>query len=395
MTSPIEISCPPFSLQLETARCLNQRHQQAGCDRCQTACPLNAIALDGAGHPSLNEKCAQCGLCLHICPAGVFIQADGWNESRVELLLDNLSEAPIEVLCSHHTDLRPVSINANILQLPVCLAALSPAAWLELSLHDDTQARLDLCASCHLADVIPQITMTLKRASELAQNFSNAGRIYASLRPQEKSISTRPILNAANISLSRRAFLRTLGKTATYGLATSLTSSAFNPSSFSTLTVSKQPLPHVPAWIKRLRALFTRQSGRSTQASEWSSLSLRAECAACGECARYCPSGALTFRQAGRLFSLAHTPALCVECNLCLLACPLESLVITKKEQPQPFQSQSVHSGKTAVCSRCRSPISEERGDLCIWCAQEPSPAPMLAEARFYLLNLKKLKNRF
>ena len=49
-----------------------------GCVECQKACPFEAIALDGDGHPVVDaDRCNGCGVCEDVCPALVYRSFSG------------------------------------------------------------------------------------------------------------------------------------------------------------------------------------------------------------------------------------------------------------------------------------------------------------------------------
>ena len=49
-----------------------------GCVECQKACPFEAIALDGDGHPVVDaDRCNGCGVCEDVCPARVYRSFSG------------------------------------------------------------------------------------------------------------------------------------------------------------------------------------------------------------------------------------------------------------------------------------------------------------------------------
>lgn len=51
-----------------------------GCTVCMTACPYDAITLDGANHPVVDPaQCNGCGVCENVCPALVLRSYSGGN----------------------------------------------------------------------------------------------------------------------------------------------------------------------------------------------------------------------------------------------------------------------------------------------------------------------------
>jgi ferredoxin-type protein NapG len=57
-----------------------------GCTVCITACPYQAILLDGQGHPMVDpEKCNGCGICEKVCPALVLRSYIGGNTRGIEV----------------------------------------------------------------------------------------------------------------------------------------------------------------------------------------------------------------------------------------------------------------------------------------------------------------------
>ncbi|MBC5583214.1 4Fe-4S dicluster domain-containing protein [Eggerthella sp. NSJ-70] len=66
-------------------RCIIWRGQST-CTACSQACPYEAILLDEAGRPTVDERrCNGCGVCEHSCPSSRLLSYDGGSARGIEI----------------------------------------------------------------------------------------------------------------------------------------------------------------------------------------------------------------------------------------------------------------------------------------------------------------------
>ncbi|HWQ84778.1 MAG TPA: 4Fe-4S dicluster domain-containing protein, partial [Anaerolineales bacterium] len=110
--------------------------------------------------------------------------------------------------------------------------------------------------------------------------------------------------------------------------------------------------------------------GCSCETALWPTLSITENCAACGPCARYCPSGALSTRVVGSTFIHFFTPGVCVACGLCAQVCHSGALERSYAPEPDPFEERVMAVRPIKTCRKCGSPALDALNGLCYWMRQ-------------------------
>ena len=167
--------------------------------------------------------------------------------------------------------------------------------------------------------------------------------------------------------------------------------------------------PHQPAWLRRLAEVYPGPAGidmgaasveeetlasgdklssedDSCECALWPTLSVADYCTACGACARYCPSGALSTRVVDGMFTHLFTPGMCVACGLCAQVCHSGALTRSYTSQSNPFEEKLMAERPIKTCRKCGSPALEALSGLCYWCANEPPMRSLMDNARDFLL---------
>ncbi|MCS6843279.1 MAG: 4Fe-4S dicluster domain-containing protein [Caldilineales bacterium] len=364
--------------------CLNHRYRHAGCQRCVSACPAQAIGLR-AGLPVLDpQACVHCGACLAACPTGAFSQ-------RVdpEALLVQRSQAfgrdRLAVACPLHPD--PAASRApvdRVLRHARCLASLDVDCLLALT-HDgqrDLWLEDSACAACPIGLAHRQIVVTAEAANALLAGFGQPGRVHCAAAADAEAIAAGraeegkrvlrrrrlPVVQAAPESLARREL-------------------------FARLRPPEADLAGQPKARRRLQHRLRAWSPppdptASVRAAAVPFADVRvdpARCTACGLCAALCPTAALCLRfhglqreekpKGGERWDLVFQPAACIDCGICAAACP-EQAVRYGDALPVGHldgRTTSVAAGTLALCASCGTPLAAQRPasrGLCYACRQ-------------------------
>ncbi len=391
-------------VQVEPRRCLNVRHRDAGCRLCAEACPVEAITVAEdplapvvpAGvvgvrstSPAVTldeEVCANCGLCLRICPTGVFSQP-GAGEDRLRATVAALpSGEPVELACPLGAERRESRLpEGAVVATPRCLAALDVPLLLTLALDGHSLWLNDaLCADCPLGAVQPAIVAAAQEANGWLGAFGRGVKVCTyTANPEGLLDRPRPVrpLAGEEVPVSRRDFFRALAGLVSQAAATVV--AAGLPQVGEDLPQPMRGLPpkHVPAQRRRLQAVW-RRVGRFPGPVPTADLPIAAlevasdRCTACTLCARFCPTGALEFRDDGASFVLFFRAGLCVDCRLCLRVCPTEAITCGEQIAGHRLlaeEGESLVAGRLAPCRRCEAPTNADVGDgLCYVCLLRP-----------------------
>lgn len=85
-------SCVIGTAVVDEQRCL--AWAQSGCRLCVDVCPYEALSLDSAGRPVVDEQlCNGCGLCEYTCPSNTYRSFSGGVDRGINVRLIDSGEA--------------------------------------------------------------------------------------------------------------------------------------------------------------------------------------------------------------------------------------------------------------------------------------------------------------
>ncbi len=368
------------AITLHPERCLNTRFRQANCTRCANACPAEGAISVSDGRPALNhDACLHCGLCLHVCPTEAFDSQNSLSDRLIKTTAALPTAVAVDLLCPRHpapeTGPAPYAVQSKR-----CLAALSSAALLELSLQnkeiwlDDTH-----CAACPLGKTHPFIVQAVAEANAWGALLKNAPPL--SLRSKQADApetARRPLLDANKPPVSRRGFFASFKEMAK--------NAARQPQPMEMLKagqsvpVSNRLPQSVPPQRARILSLIEKNPlAQNTQAPITASFPVSdvtidpQRCTACELCARFCPTGALQFLSDGQSFALTFQASLCLgtDCNICQLACPEKAVSLpTISITPDLLTKRPLVAGELTECKQCGQLIAAGSAlpDTCFAC---------------------------
>lgn len=128
----------------------------------------------------------------------------------------------------------------------------------------------------------------------------------------EEKLQERPVWNADNPPVSRRALFRMASQQGRLALARGLSKDSGDGDS----PLSRERL-RVLAALERLATEETAAAGPRLDGMGFASVSVSESCTACGTCARACPTDALQFQKKGMRYRLTFSPQACVGCEIC------------------------------------------------------------------------------
>lgn len=372
-------------------RCLNVRHQARECRICVEACPVNAISVPGRdrvdGVPVVldDDLCVRCGLCLNVCPTGVFAQTEP-PESKVRQAMGGSSSQVVELACPRKDPAHLSRVaEADVVQTPRCLAALPVPTLLDLAAAGKTLWLNDsICHNCPIGDARQTIERSMTVANVWLQVMGKAPviRSYVSDAGELADEPTpRPVLYTGRSVLSRRDFFKSL-TSGTSRAAAGFTAGRDKrlgeepaPAHAGDIRVDRaeargrigQRLPHhIPAHRQHLASALRRLAPDATMPVNTSGLpiadvTVSDDCTACGLCAQFCPTEAIAFLSDGAYYVLHFSAALCLgeDCSLCIIGCPTDAVRFGQEVMADELlstQPRAVKAGRLAPCPQCGAP---------------------------------------
>jgi ferredoxin len=366
-------------------RCLNVRHRARNCRICVDACPANAISVpdrEVAGPAPVvldHEKCVRCGLCLNACPTGVFVQAEP-PESKLGQLIGHSTSPVIELACPRK---EPPELSrvpeADVVQTPRCLAALSVPTLLELATTGKTLWVNDsICHTCPIGGARQTIEQTVMVTNRWLQVMGYASAIRSHVHAADELAAAptpRPVIRGDRSVLSRRDFFKSLtGRTA--GTTGGFVAEREEPRPERPVPVGPHAVRgdvdggagrglshHIPAQRHHLARALRRLSPDPmaqvpTTALPIADVAVSDSCTACGLCAQFCPTEAITFLSDGEYYVLHFSAALCLgeDCSLCIIGCPTEAVRFGQEviaDELLSTQPRPLKAGRLAPCPQC------------------------------------------
>lgn len=384
--------------------CLNQRFKATNCRLCADACPAAAITVQGARVHLAVETCLRCGICLHVCPTGVFTTpGQAQTDKRLLDAAAPLAGRALELTCpANRQEDRTAAPVEAVVQTGRCLVSLALAELLDLA--QPRQRNLWLndsgCAACPLGQALPILHETVRQANQVLAAWQHPIRLRTQAAEPEALASPHrvEVFSDQQPAYSRRAFLTFLRTKATQMLS-SVALDALAP--LEPLVGAPQP-PEVelPYQRRHLTAAAARlgppvSAALSAADLPWAAVQISAACSACGLCSRFCPTAAIRWTtqtqapaaEAGdappvTAFDLSFIAADCVNCGICQAACPEDALTLADTLNPGQLgrrQITSLRQGHLGPCRICTVPTDRAVRSTCYVCNMSLSKKRMRA----------------
>ncbi len=348
--------------EIDATRCLNSRHQGAGCVRCVALCPAMAIGFRGVTPEIDREVCVTCGVCLALCPTTAITAPTGF-EIALDRFVEKSAESVIAIVCGVHSE-PTVSGAPTVVRHGMCLGSLDPGHLLALAAPGERRILLDVtpCASCPLSPVQSLIEDAVGVANQLAAE-NPIGMIVGG----EQFVPSR-VLDGTHQGLTRRDLFGSVKRRREEA----------QPPMFKTGAAVDDRLP---AGVPKVRRRLLRQMDRWAPA-ERGKLNLdglpfaaveadHAKCSGCSLCGRFCPTGSLAFHEAPGSFALGFRASLCIDCGICSVVCPEDAIEFGSE---LPFTALVAEdwsvlvTGPLTKCAVCGEPTRGESDELCHGC---------------------------
>lgn len=338
-------------------RCVRYRYRYSECERCESACPHEAISLTDAGVELSQERCQSCGLCVPVCPT----EALSDRELSAEHLLKVAGRGrELTLACT------PSGAQGDAM-VP-CLGALHPVVLAELARRGIavTLAGTTHCGVCVHAG---------KGGGAIRDNQEAHALLCAALPPQ----TCAPLQFADDAvsgadtghDIARRSLFRRIAAKS-MDVASGRIEAPPAP-----LKAIRAGAPFLPEHKVLLNGLFAASGETPVRvarhdmipAEDWRVV---AGCTYCEACVRVCPTGAMQLLENQSAWRLAILNDRCVACDVCAEVC--QPGVLRAAETDQVIVNKQNGRLLAAVakrrCSRCDRVFVDDRGnEICQICS--------------------------
>ncbi len=360
--SLLEKALSQAHLKVNPGLCLRLRHKKSSCRLCLEHCPRGAISIDESVNIE-SSRCHGCGICINVCPTGVF----EFRYLTYESLLEQLKErTTVEFVCSQLPQVE------GTLEVS-CLGYLNEAVLtgaIASGIHS-VELNMGQCDQCDFTFGQHVATQSLRRANQTLSLFSISRKVSA-------TVGERNYILREHGVYSRREFFSRLGKDMRSRLATVVENINDDRETAARTKVLLEPgLPKkrilLLEQIKKLGPpVATRVSAENLPFAE---VEISANCTACGMCVTFCPTGALSVSDEADKQVIAFSTAYCLACKLCADICPENAITYSANVEPRDLVAGGrkilVEHGKS-TCVRCgQSYIAVPGNSWCLTCRKQ------------------------
>lgn len=347
----LEILFEETQLKFRPEKCLANRYSGYNCNKCISACPFQAIQVNGKLEVK-RADCQNCGLCVSVCPVEAFSFA-----SVAQLTNQVPKGGQVTLACQKSQML-------DCFKFP-CLGFLKEEMLLGLVLTCDRVMVIWDLARCR--DCQAQAGQTIKDRLAKVSELAAALKKTAVLKIESEGIQ----------QVSRREFFAFLKKQTK---STAVRVSVLPERGISQLRLGRYISPSRRLFLEAVQGTVTETTEIRMPGQDWSFGNFRvtSQCNGCGECTLFCVSGALQMDKQQNEIRLTHETARCLNCGLCIAKCKKRAIV-----QEDSLDLNQVLSSKnvllktfTAVsCTLCGRPVNSpdeiSPSTLCDKCQNE------------------------
>jgi len=238
----------------------------------------------------------------------------------------------------------------------------------------------EACVGCSWGVVRKWIVAIVETANRILAIFGQKPRLFThrtSPELLERVPRERPVLWSDQPRYTRRDFFGALRRQAKGALLSIISEKLSLNGEDNSLPVEDRLPQRLPA-SRQLLAKILPHLGKPTMPRieadglPFAPIEIASNCAACGLCARLCPTGALAFNSEDGHFVLNFTLLHCLDCGICSLICPTGSVAFAEQIEtadlidPSP---KALLAGELAQCSQCGIPCAKaENETLCFVC---------------------------
>jgi len=358
-----------FTILIHANRCLNVLHRGVECRHCIDRCPTQALDIDGRLIVCDRDSCGGCGLCLTTCPTRVFTSAQFDEETIARDVVEQNRETT-EFVCGRHS--RPYRdakrTGKGALQLPGCLAMVSPGAWYEIGLQTSLEFCLEECEGCPCYSALECFGRHLRIAGDWL-DAAGLPLVYECLSEgvDEATKKRLRIRQSGLKETSRREFFLRFSEaemSITMEQRRTLRSIAISPPGASGES-------HAPRWMSRLAEVYRTDVDSDRTPAFWPTIEIGQDCVNCGMCSTFCPARTLRIEYEEEECRHYFTSGLCLDCRICELFCPANAISRDRQPVGRPFDRTEVSSVPMSRCTQCESLAPKTDTGLCHWCQEE------------------------
>lgn len=372
-------------IKVDQTRCLNFRHNGVGCIHCTSLCPGGALTVVEDRVFLEHDRCLGCGVCFSNCPTEVFTSSQ-WNELAIIYEVKKQAAAVTQFFCEHHDApfLSKDEKGKGAIKITACLASISKGAWYEIGLLTGVELRLEKCGDCSIGECKERLSYTLDTATEwlVASGHASDFSYIFEVENTQKKKKLKAVTAGMRVTSRRDLFLSLFSQGKEVINRVRETDHARHGREGG----SQERL--LPRWKQRLAESYPANYLEGASPAYWPSITKKPTCINCGLCIENCPAKALgIINEAGKIHHTFNSGQ-CLDCRICELFCPTNSIERGREPNPQPFEMQIIYELDVIPCVRCGHQTVKSEEHLCFWCRNEAKEEDMISDVRNQLLQM-------
>jgi Fe-S-cluster-containing hydrogenase component 2 len=354
-----------------SSSCLVRLHSHSECRRCQEVCPADAISRNEDRTMRVDQSaCIGCGLCLSVCPTGVFSVVGLDVKSLLDNIAAHVADGTVTLRCASTSPAGSTPDSA--LELP-CIGILDEDLIMTLAAKGvrALDLRVGNCEACTL-HARKLIDTTL---AEVHKRWPNRLHVEIQQVPSDLDADFSAALDgligpAQPATYDRRDFLR--------GIVNRARDLASEPVSPPKAQWGSRPLPtRISARREALLAAI-----RDDDPVAFPLTTIGESCDGCQDahslCDRFCPTGALRRIDSAAGSEFVFLPEVCADCGQCAFVCPQNA--IHRQEDTTSRSPLTLKTLEAGTCSQCQRVATSLAGGLCPECSRRSEVRDMLVD---------------
>lgn len=355
-------------------RCGRMCHKNYECTLCETNCPMQAIMIGAVGtNINVNwDKCSYCGICVNICPTGVYGVREISYSSFLDTYLQKLTDkGRIKLSCKENLkqNKNEESVTGGNIRsaaekphdkedsaLLECMGILGMPDILYLYLYGAKEIYLDFpkCVECQNRYGREIFEDELDELIKLAEYFENLKDVQITRTNSEIKIIFPKQFEKKIVSITEENAVKRAQQVTRRGIFDILRQNATDTALRSASLLTPQEIPsrtlfndkkEVPVkrkiFLNSIIGLGKLLKEEISVGSYFFSMRIDSEkCTFCKVCTRFCLTGALSVSEDGK--QILFTAAYCVSCGMCKISCYQKYIKTDKTVYLKDFFSETV-----------------------------------------------------
>lgn len=372
-------------IKVDQTKCLNYQHNGVGCIHCTSLCPGGALTVVEDKIFLEHDRCLGCGVCFSNCPTEVFT-AGQWDETAIISEVKSQAATVTQFFCEYHDTpfLSKDEKEKGAIQITACLSSISKGAWYEIGLLTDVELRLEKCAHCPMKDCTERLKHSLDTAAEWleASGHSSTFSYIFEVENIQKKKKLKAVSAGMRVTSRRDLFLSLFNQGKEVINKIRETDQALHGRGKGT---GERLLPK---WQQRMQESYTANYQEGGNPAYWPSIIKKSSCVNCGLCIGNCPAKALGSKKGEEKIYHTFKSGQCLDCRICELFCPTNSIERGREPNSQPFETQTIHEMDVIPCEQCGKQTADNDQHLCFWCQNEAREEDMISDVRNRLLQM-------